>query len=361
MFPVVDMHCDTISSILNRDMDVEAGKESEGICLRKNEMHIDLERMKAGGYMCQCFALFTFLKKPQVAEGGAFNYLLRMNEVWDREISANSDLIRPAVSVKNIEENFRGGFISAVKTVEEGGVFEGKIENLKAMYDRGMRMATLTWNFENELAFPNNVVWEDVDGNMHSGMNEPIPGFHDPSVRNLRFVPDKERGLKPCGRDFVKAMEEMGIVIDVSHLNDAGIADILNLVRRDTPVIASHSNARAVTGHARNLTDEFLKNIAAHGGVCGINFAADFLNSRGDNKALISDMTAHMKHMKKVAGVDVIGLGSDHDGISNELESGGCDGMQLIADAMSKEGFSDEEIEKVFHKNVLRVFGDVWK
>ena len=355
MFPIIDMHCDTTSVIMKPELTGSGEKKY----LLKNDLHIDAERLKKGGYMCQCFAMFT--AKPLIEKTGLtpMELLLFQNDVWDREIGACAEFLRPALTGSGIEKNFKEGFVSAIKTVEEGLVYMGAPENLKLMYDKGVRMSTLTWDYENELAYPNITMWETVDGAVHSCLDEGLPAWGDKNVKRLWFVPDKERGLKERGREFVKLMEELGMVIDTSHLNDAGIDEILRLVRPETPVIASHSNARAVTDHARNLTDDFLRRIADHGGVCGMNFASEFLHGRGDDFTKISDITAHIKYIRKVAGVDVIGMGSDHDGIGSTLETGGCQGMQLIADALLKEGFSEDEVEKIMYKNVLRVFKQV--
>ena len=345
MVPVIDMHCDTIERLMMlRD-------KGEPKALRENDLHIDLLRMKQAGYMCQCFAMFTPLGRFGVARDGQYHkpgasdqyasvtdFARALSDFWDQEIAANADIIRPAKSATDIEKNFADGFMSGLKTIEEGAVFADEVDIMKEFYERGVRMATLTWNFENELAFPNRMYRPD-------------------GTRTLE--PETERGLKPAGRDVVKAMEEIGMIIDVSHLGDKGIWDILELVGPHTPVIASHSNARAVCGHPRNLTDEMLRTIADHGGVAGINYSADFLSDRGDNFTSIEDLITHMKYMKKVAGIDVIGMGTDFDGIGSKLEINGAGDMQKLADAMSVSGFTTEEIEKIFFKNVLRMMKTV--
>lgn len=335
MFPIIDMHCDTISGILL------AKSRGEDVALRENEMSVDLMKLQKGGYMCQNFALFTHLDSVRKKGEGAFDHALALSDTLDAQLALNPDLILPALSGSDLEKNFADGFLSGLKTIEEGAVYEGKVENLQKLYDRGVRMSTLTWNFENELAFPNKMN-VDENGTLHA-------------------EPDTENGLKEAGFEMVKAMEEMGVIIDVSHLNDAGIFDIFRTVRKDTPVIASHSNARAVCNVPRNLTDEMLRLIAAHGGICGINFAYDFISEEKSETQLttIDGMIAHMKYIQNVAGIDIIGLGSDFDGIGNPVEVRNASGMQQIADAMSLAGFSVDEIEKVFYKNALRVYKQV--
>lgn len=358
MVPVIDMHCDTAGLIYSRNLRAaNAGKEKNstssgysfnilpeemenGISFRSNNRNIDFEKMKKGGYMCQCFAHYVSKGLCEQVDKSPFELLTEMLMNTDRAFAENSDLIRPALSGSDIEKNFSEGFMSGLKTVEEGIPYEGKLENLYRAYELGVRKSTLTWNYENELGFPNL-----VDG---------------------KWTYDTERGLKKAGFDFILAMEEMGMIIDVSHLNDAGIRDILNTVRPDTPVIASHSNARAVCSHSRNLTDEFLKEMAEHGGVTGINFCPAFLTDANKNAASpkdshsrISDMIINIKHIRNVAGIDMVAMGTDFDGTSGDLEISDCSKMQLLAEAMEKEGFTTDEIEKVFYKNALRVYKEV--
>ena len=343
MIPIIDMHCDTISIIHDRR------RKGEDICLRRNELHVDLEKMKAAGYMCQNFALFTFLGPwlegvgPYQGGGGAGaqfasprEYALSLSDALDSELAANQDIIRPVLSGSDIRKNFQEGKLSALKTIEEGAVYEGSVERLKEFYDKGVRMTTLTWNFENELAFPNKIDWT-----------------------NGETVPDTVNGLKKAGKEIVAACEELGILVDLSHLNDAGIYDVFDVTGGRTPIVASHSNARSVTGHCRNLTDDMLRRIADCGGLAGVNFCADFMNDRGDQMTRIEDILRHIHHMEQVAGIDAIGLGGDLDGIGNDLEFHNCGGMQLLAQALEKDGYSIDAIEKIFYKNVLRVYTDV--
>ena len=369
MIPVIDMHCDTISAILSRRRSAPpagkatvsappAGKatsstppvsqgtvgqgaaSAQRACLRENDLHVDLLRMKAAGYMCQSFALFTYLPELQATGEDPFEHAMALSDLLDSELAINADLIRPALTAEDIRKNFREGYMSSLKTIEEGAVYRGDLENIRCFYDLGVRKSTLTWNFENELAYPNLVVT-------------------DPETGMKRMIPETIRGLKNTGREAVKLMEEIGMIIDVSHLGDAGILEILDLVDPHTPVIASHSNARAVTDFPRNLTDEMLRGIAEHGGVTGINFCAAFLTDDGKGLSRIDDMIAHIRHIQNTAGIDAIGLGSDLDGIGDTLELNGAGEMQKLADALSLAGFTAGEIEKIFWRNVMRVYEEV--
>ena len=380
MIPVIDMHCDTIAAILERRRGVQdtgrsgaksACREGSGAmsacqdggstkrtdqedggaksachdgghytCLRRNDLHLDLLRMKEAGYMCQSFALFTYLPGLQATGEDPFEHAKALSDLLDSEVAANADLIRPALTAEDIRRNFLEGYMSSLKTIEEGAVYLGDPENIRCFYDLGVRKSTLTWNFENELAYPNRVVT-------------------DPETGMRRMIPETVHGLKNAGREAVKLMEETGILIDVSHLGDAGILEILDIVDPHTPVIASHSNARAVTDFPRNLTDGMLRGIAEHGGVTGINFCAAFLTDDGKGLSRIDDMIRHIRHIQNTAGIDVIGLGSDFDGISDTLELNGAGEMQKLADALSLAGFTTGEIEKIFWRNVMRVYEEV--
>lgn len=334
MIPIIDMHCDTIYAIYKQR---RKGREA---VLRNNDLSVDLVRMREGGYIGQCFAMFTYL--PEIREAGIdpFDYANTLLDILDEELAVNEDLISPALTAQDIEKNHRDGFLSCIRTIEEGAVYKGDLNNIRHFYERGVRKSTLTWNFENELAYPNRAYKDPVTGNYH-------------------VVPETERGLKKAGQDAVQLMEELGMLIDVSHLGDAGILEILDMVDPHTPVIASHSNARAVTAHPRNLTDEMLRGIAEHGGVTGINFCADFLTDDGQGVSRISDMIAHIQYIRNAAGIDAIGLGTDFDGIDDTLEIRGAGRMQMLADALSLAGFTEGEIEKIFWRNVMRVYEDV--
>ena len=155
-------------------------------------------------------------------------------------------------------------------------------------------------------------------------------------------------------------MERLGMIVDVSHLGDAGIRDVLAHTRK--PIAASHSNARAVCSHPRNLTDDMIRAIADRGGVIGINFCAAFLRdfAPGEERvSRISYMMEHLRHMKQVGGIGCIGLGTDFDGIDDELEIPGADSMQRFAGAMERAGFTVGEIEAVCYKNVLNFYREL--
>lgn len=360
--PVIDMHCDTAGLIVSRNVQAEAlrsGREAvgtgysftvtekelrEGISLVENDRMISISGLEQGGYLCQCFASYVSEAAARQAGCSTFDYLMRIQDYLDEQLRKHSDRIRPALTGSDMEKNFREGYVSVLRTVEEGLPYQGKLENLKKAYERGVRKSTLTWNYENELAFPN-------------------PGTRG---GDLRHGIDTENGLKPMGFEFIHAMEDMGMLIDISHLNDAGIWDILNTVKSSTPIVASHSNARGVCYVPRNLSDEMLRALADHGGITGINFCPGFLNDayvgvprREDRYSRVEDMIRHIAYIKNLAGIDVIGLGTDFDGITGNLEIRNAAEIQKLAEGMDRAGFREDEIEKVFYKNALRVYKEV--
>ena len=340
---VVDMHCDTISELF------QARERGETGSILDNHFHIDLNKMEQGDYFLQNFAMFVHLGREQ----DPFHYAMKLVDLFYTELEQYADQIRIVKSWKDIEENRHQGRMSAMLTLEEGGICKGDLACLRDFYRLGARMMTITWNFPNELGFPNG---------------------KDESVSPARAVPDTEHGLTETGIAFLEEMERLGMIIDISHLNDAGIWDVFRYTKK--PFVASHSNARALAHHPRNLTDEMIRALAERGGVAGINYYAPFLKDREDQftgsgetvsqytqkkplPGLCSDMVAHMKHMKQIGGIGCIGLGSDFDGINTMTEMKDASGMQLLADEMSREGFTIGEIEAVFHDNVLRVYKEL--
>ena len=176
-------------------------------------------------------------------------------------------------------------------------------------------------------------------------------------------MPETEKGLTEKGFEFLEEMERLGIIADVSHLGDKGILDVISHAKR--PFVASHSGARAVCRHCRNLTDEMIRGIGEKGGVMGVNYFTEFLRDKekfGDPmKTSLDDMVAHIRRIIRVGGIDSVGLGSDFDGAAVSMEITNAGDMQLLAARLEKEDFSTEEIEKIFYKNVFRVYREILK
>lgn len=313
---IVDMHCDTISRLF------DGAEKGERAGLRKNAFHLDLCRMKEAGYLLQNFALFV--DKRQCRD--VTEHAERLLALYEKELAANKDLIAPVYSFSELEQNQKEGKMSALLTLEEGGILKGSTELLRAFYKKGVRMITLTWNYPNEIGYPGG------DG----------------------------RGLTLRGRELVEAMEGMGVVVDVSHLSDAGFYEVAELTRK--PFVASHSNARSLCASPRNLTDGMIRVLGERGGVAGLNFYPAFLASPApgkENPGTIADVAAHARYIAGIGGVEVLGLGSDFDGISGHKELPGVQAVPRLADALKKEGFQASDIDKIFGGNVLRVYREI--
>ena len=318
---VIDMHCDTMKAILdNRDI-------GKNINLKNNNLTVDIEKMKQGDYMLQVFAAYTDIK-----EGDSLVNALRTIDLFHNEIEANKDDIGIVLTYNDILKNIEQSKMSALLSIEEGACCKGNIQLLRNFYRLGVRMMTLTWNYENELGFPNEII-------------------------DNKLVLD--RGLKKSGFEFIEEMENLGIIIDVSHLSDAGFYDILKNTKK--PFVASHSNARSICGHRRNMTDDMIKKLANRGGVMGLNFYSCFLNNNAtdDDMSKMDDMINHIKHIKNIGGIEVIGLGSDFDGIDCKVEIENASKMQILAEKMKKEGFTEKEVEHIFYKNILNLFKEI--
>lgn len=320
---VVDLHCDTLSRLLRAER--TGGPES----LLRNHMHVDIEKLMRGDYLLQCFAVFVDTDEEPDALAAAIGQL----GLFYREMGRNRDRIAPVRTWAELEANRRAGRISAMLTAEEGAICRGDPAILRALYDLGVRIMTLTWNHENGLGYPN-----------------------DPAANR----PETERGLTVRGEEVVSEMERMGMLVDVSHLSDAGFWDVCRCAGK--PFIASHSNARAVCGHVRNLTDDMLRAIADRGGLTGINYCADFLDPGPDpaqHRGTVALMAEHIAHIRDIGGIDMIALGSDFDGIDLAPEMYDCSRLPMLEWELRRRGFTDDEIEKIYSGNALRLLKEV--
>ena len=316
----IDMHCDTI---LKLRKDKEKG-------LRDNDLHLDLLKMRKSNYMLQCFAMFTMFDRENSHE-----VCLEMIDRFYQELEKNKDLILPVLNYQDIINNEKNKKMSAMLTIEEGGATLCKLEHLRNFYRLGVRMITLTWNFQNGIGFPNKFIKEG---------------------EKITTIPDTENGLTEFGIEMVKEMERLGMIIDVSHLSDKGFYDVLKHTTK--PFVASHSNARNVCSHTRNMTDDMILKLAARGGVMGMNYCGAFVD--GETKvSTVKGIVKHIDYIVKLAGIDVMGLGSDFDGIEKEIEIKDASFMYLLYEELKQNGYSEVDIEKIMFRNVLRVFKEV--
>ncbi len=321
---IFDLHCDTVWKIS------EAKRKGEEISLKKSYLQIDEEKLKKGNYFAQCFAIYIPNQYPN-----PYERCLHDVEIYEKQIS-ESDVLAPVYNYADFEKNAKAGKISALLTMEDGCPIGENLNNLYALYDRGVRMICLLHNLINPIGNPNF-------------------GRYFPNGEPNTSIPNETKGLTEFGRKLVQEMNKLGIVIDVSHLSDKGFYDVVSLSKR--PIAASHSNARSVCKHVRNLTDDMLYKLAENGGATGINFANHFMHDdelRGRNT--LDCAIEHIKHIKKKIGTQHIALGSDFDGIDPDIELCDASKMDLLVKKLETSGFSSGEIEKICYKNALRIF-----
>ena len=334
----IDMHCDTIGHLYGKEK-----RENIKATFYDANSHINLDKLAAGDYMLQNFALFVFLGMSP----DPYKEAMEMADLYDRLMDENTDRIARVLKYEDIEKNAAAGKISAMLTIEEGGVIQGSYEKLQEFYDRGVRMMTLTWNFINEIGWPNTAMPRTQE---------------ERAAFKPTGLPQTQNGLTDFGKELVGRMEDMGMIVDVSHLGDAGFYDVYENTKK--PFVASHSNARTVCGHIRNLTDDMLRKFGERGCVTGLNYCPDFMKNvpRGTMPETIIDVVVeHAKHIVNVGGIDILGLGSDFDGIGPHPELAGPQHMPAVEEALRKAGFTESQLEKIFYKNVLRVYKEVLK
>lgn len=318
----VDMHCDTITKLY---------KQSGN--LSSNDMHIDINKLNKGECLLQNFAIFTNLANEDS------NFTKASIDYYYSQLELNKDSIRPVYKYEDILNNENNGYINAILTLEEGSVVDKDLNNLNWFYDKGVRMITLTWNYPNGIGYPN------VDLSVEHN-------------NDLTYDFNTKDGLTDFGIEYVKRCNDLGIIIDVSHLSDKGFYDVCKY--SDKPFVASHSNARSVCKAGRNLTDDMIKMLAQKGGVTGLNYCSAFIDNDDQNFTTIEGMVKHINHIVNIGGIDCVGLGSDFDGIENGLEIKDASGVQLLYKELKKY-YSEDDIEKIFYKNVLRVYSKCLK
>jgi membrane dipeptidase len=261
----------------------------------------------------------------------SYLYCKKMLENFKKELALNSDDIALCQNYDELIVAQKESKIAAFLTIEEGEAIEGDINKLRYFKEQGISLITLTWNHENSLGY-SNFEWRD-----------------------------QGRGLKRLGFEVVEEMNALNMLIDVSHLSDAGFNDVIT--HSKLPIIATHSNSRAMTNNPRNLSDKMLKTLADKGGITGINFFNNFL-VKGEltdtlQPSTLDEMLRHIEHIRDVAGIEVLGLGSDFDGIPNPVEIEDCSQIYKLSDKLLLNGFTYEDVEKIFYKNSLRVIKDV--
>ena len=310
--PVFDFHCDSAFKLLGEDLN-QAGS------LRKNAYHIDLERAeKLPGY-AQCFACFTTSDREVVGNLSPIVLFERELATIQREVDKNSDLISIAYTPAEIEENRKNGKMSAILTLEGTAGIDYNPELLEDLHSIGFRITSLGWNEKNPL----------TGSNVTGG------------------------GLTDLGKAYVRQAQSLGMGVDVSHISDEGFWDIMDITQK--PIIATHSNSRAVCAHKRNLTDDMFRAICETGGVAGYNFCRDFT---GEN-ANLDTVCDHIFHFLELdPSGEHIALGGDLDGVEHTPD--GFEGVQSyppLADRLEARGLTETLIRKIFWQNALNVLG----
>jgi membrane dipeptidase len=349
----IDSHIDTVQRVLI---------DQVSLAQRSPMGHVDIPRLKEGGVNAPFFALWV----PTYYKGAeAVRRTLDLRDAMQGLFDSHPELIAPAMSAADVERITKSGRIAAILTIEGGHQIADDLAVLRMYHRLGVRSMTLT-HFRN-----NN--WAD------SSTDQPA-----------------HNGLTPFGKEVVREMNRLGMIVDVSHVSDKTFFDVMEVSSK--PVIASHSSCRALSDVPRNMTDEMIRALGQKGGVIGINFGEGFLNPKDaealksavaaagyaepqmTGKALddfaaeqqrkmaaakpafatLDDAVAHIDHAVKIAGVDHVGIGSDFDGISSPpkgLED--VSKMPALKGALRKKGYSEEDLRKIFGGNTLRVMREV--
>jgi len=357
---VCDLHSDTILKLKKGDY-VFSEKNATG--------HIDIPRLKEGGVDLQVFAIWVspdFL--PDSAAKEAFNLI----DLFYQQLEKYPDDLELAKNISDFKKINKKGRIACVLGLEGGHSIEGNMSLLRTFHRLGVRYMTLTWENSNPLA------------------------------SSAADTSSQKGGLTELGREVVKEMNRLGMIIDISHLSEQAFWEVMELSK--APVIASHSCVKAICNHYRNLTDEQIKAIAKSGGVIGINFFSGYLDDdfrkasdsiykeiqikseelkerfKGDNKKIeeetellyqnakfpsptsLSKLVDHIDYVVKLVGPDYVALGSDFDGIpAIPLEIKDASGLPQITQELLNRGYKDKDIKKILGGNFLRVFGEVCK
>lgn len=301
MYTFVDLHCDTITAAYEREQN-----------FLKNNLHIDIERLSKFKSPTQVFAIWLSKKYYK----NAFYMTNKMIDFFERQIEENKDFISKVKCFDDINDEK----INALLSIEGGESIEDNIENLYHFFNRGVRILTLCWNYENNIGF----------------------GAFTKS----------EQGLKTFGKDVVRVMNDINMVIDVSHLNEAGFWDLYKISKK--PFIATHSNSYSVCKHFRNLKDDQLRAIKDCGGIVGINLYPKFLTTK--ENATEGDIFRHIDYMSNIIGIDRICLGGDFDGIEDTpLNIGDISQYSMLLKRI-EEIYGKDILDKIAYKNFYNFF-----
>jgi membrane dipeptidase len=366
---VVDTHNDITSPLVDEGFDLAMSGDDPS---RKTKTHTDIRRMKAGGLDAEFFAVYVgkeYVNKKPAEGGGAARRALDVIDVVYDQVRRHPESLEMAYTADDIRRIAKRGKVAALMGIEGGHAIEDSLRTLRMFYKLGVRYMTLTHTNTND--------WADSEADINNA-----------AVKH-------HNGLTDFGREVVREMNRLGMMVDISHVADKTFFDVIETTR--APVIASHSSARAIANHTRNMTDDMLRAVAKNGGVVMVNFYDGFLDPRKAELAMrsrtlqeelskkypddpkqaqeelnkwraandpgktpLSVLIDHIDHIAKVAGIDHVGLGSDFDGVPS-LPEGMEDISRLpnITVELMKRGYSDADIKKVLGENFLRVMSSV--
>lgn len=308
-FTIFDAHCDTLTKLTDFNGNI-----------RQNTYHIDLERARkyTDGYI-QVFAAFVDKK---IWTHSPFERAVAQIDKYHKELELNRDIAMHCTSVREIENTLGAKKIATILAVEGGEAIEGSLEKLQCLYDMGVRIMTLTWNYDNEIS---------------GGIGK------------------NTSGLTELGRTVVNEMNNLGMLIDVSHLSAKGFWDVAGLSKK--PIVATHSNVKRLCSHQRNLNDEQIKRIIEMNGFIGVNFYPLFVKGE---RCTIDDIVDHIEYYLALGGENNIGFGSDFDGIDTMPDGvRGVEDIEKIIDCMIRRGIGENTIRKIASQNLFRVIKEV--
>lgn len=312
---ICDCHCDTLTELYNKNAS-----------LYENEQHFDIKRQIALGGGLQFCAIYVPTEVFRYQ--GGLRYTLCLLDKYNQEIKKLHENGIDVLQVRTAEDagNVLKHKAATLLAIEEGGAIDGSLEALRCLYELGVRAMTLTWSNRNDIA---------------DGINEEATGS----------------GLTHFGKQVVAEMNRLGMLVDVSHISTAGFWSVIETSTK--PIIATHSNAKSLCSHPRNINDEQIKALAQNGGLAGITFAGQFLEEDWRN-ACIESVYKHIDYMLNLIGNDDhIGFGSDFDGISHPpYNIQGVQDYKPLIEYLSKY-YSDETINKITHQNVINLLQKV--
>lgn len=290
--------------------------------------HVDLPRLRRGRIGAALLA--CFVPDDDARAGRALPDTLRMVDLLRRLVDESAGEMEQIINIDQLETCLARGVFGAILHYEGADAIDQDLAILRLSYQLGLRSLGLTWSRPN--AFAQGVGPEDTG-----------------------------QGLTTAGRQLIQACNDLGVLIDVSHLNDAGYWDVVQTTSR--PIVASHSNCRALSPHPRNLTDEQIRALATNGGLLGLNFAVRFLwpDMAARTDVPLDLLVDHIDHVVDLVGIEYVALGTDYDGTQVPDAVGDAGKAQALVGRLRECGYDDGQIAAICHGNWLRVLRQVWR